>query len=209
MSVPAQRTPVTAVVPVKALDAGKSRLRISTVQRRRLAAAFALDVLAAVRGCALVSDVLVVSADLHLERSLGVPVVPDPGRGLLAALEAGCAQVREDSSVLVVPADLPFLTAGALTVLLQRHARGFVPDREGTGTTLLVQQPGARVELRYGDGSAAAHEALGLPRLEDVPPGLRHDVDRLADLWPLPGEVLGPATKAALRLLAVPERRAG
>lgn len=201
MSVPAQGAPVTAVVPVKHLDAGKSRLALPPEHRRALAGAFVLDVVTALRRCAAVAEVLVVTDDRQLEASLlplGVRLVPDPGAGLRAAVRAGCAVVRPDHGVLVVPADLPFLSGAALDRLLRRHAQGFVPDRDGSGTTLLLLPPGSEVAPQYGAGSAAAHAALGLRRLEQVASCLRHDVDRVEDLRPGPGERLGQVTGRAL-----------
>lgn len=57
-----------------------------------------------------------------------------------------------------------------------------MPDRSGTGTTVVVHQPGSVPATGYGPGSARRHLALGLLALPEAPAGARHDVDTLADL---------------------------
>lgn len=203
---------VTAVVPVKGLDAGKSRLSLPPAQRRELTAAFAVDVVSALTACAPVVEVVVVTGDPDVERllrSLDVRLVPDPGGGLPSAVRTGAAAALPGSALLVVPADLPFLTSEALAHLLHQHDDGFVPDRSGTGTTLLLRPPGSTVDPQYGPDSAVRHALLGLRRLDDLAAGLRHDVDSLDDLVAGPGERLSRCTARVLRRLPDLDRRAG
>lgn len=206
------RPPVTAVVPVKGLDAGKSRLVLPAAQRRELTAAFAVDVVSALRASPPVGEVVVVTGDPAVERLLqpfGVRLVPDPGGGLRSAVRTGSATAGPGSALLIVPADLPFLSGTDVTHLLDRYDDGFVPDRSGTGTTLLLQPPGATVDPQYGQDSAARHARLGLRRLDDVPSALRHDVDSLDDLVPGPGERLAACTAPVAERLSAVFRRAG
>lgn len=213
MSTPAQRAPVVAVVPVKHLRGAKSRLALPVGERRALALAFAVDTVAALTGSPLVERVVVVTTDPDVAsqmRPAGVEVVPDEGDGLREAVLAGCRTAAGPGlGLLVAPADLPCLSSDDVTLLLERHIDGFVPDRTGTGSTVLLRPPGRDIDPQYGPGSAARHVALGLHRLDDVPVALRHDVDTLDDLRSAHRLGLSPRTAAASSRLPVLQRQAG
>jgi 2-phospho-L-lactate guanylyltransferase len=184
-------TTVTAVMPVKRLGAAKSRLELPDARRRALALAFAVDTVTAVAASPMVGDVVVITSDpvvaWHLRR-LPVRLVPDDGGGLDAVVRDGtrvASSWRPGSGVAVFPADLPCLRPADVTDVLTRAAVApatFVPDRSGTGTTVVVHQPGSVPATGYGPGSARRHLALGLLALPEAPAGARHDVDTLADL---------------------------
>ena len=59
----------------------------------------------------------------------------------------------------------------------------FVPDAEGSGTTLYTARPGAPFRPRFGPQSRLRHRQAGVVEL-DLPgvAGLKRDVDTLADL---------------------------
>lgn len=181
---------VTLVVPVKHLDRAKSRLGLPGDLRRALALAFCEDTLRAAIHAVRVRDVVVVTPDPRVHdavRGLPVRVAAERGRGHGAAIIRGwsvAAALHPEAAVAVLPADLPCLRAADLDAVLEEAAAcqaGFVPDLDSRGTTLLIA-PGNRWGLaRYGPGSAAAHDALGLRRLP-ARPGLRLDVDAPADL---------------------------
>lgn len=205
---------VTAVVPVKRLDAAKSRLALPPAQRRALALAFALDTVEALVGCEAVAAVVVVTADPDAGARLrrrGVRVVPEQGPGLVPAVHAGIRAAvawQPRAGVLVVPADLPCLRPVDVDEVL-RSAGGasgaFVPDRSGTGTTLAHHPRGPYGVVavpQYGPGSAARHAALGLRALADAPVRARQDVDTLDDLHDAAVLGTGAATWAALSALA-------
>ena len=207
---PEQRYDVTAVVPVKPLARAKSRLALPVEQRRALALAFALDTVAALRGSPHVGAIVVVTADPDVQRclhDLPVHLLRDPGGGLLSAVTAGCALASArwpTAGLAVVPADLPCLTPGAITRVLQLSQRvdsAFVPDSASTGTTFVVRPPGRRLLARYGPGSAAQHRALGLVCLDDAPHGARQDVDTLSDLQA--AAVLGLGARSAAQVAAL------
>lgn len=200
-------SPVTAVVPVKALGRAKSRLALPEHQRRALALAFAADTLAAVTGCADVAAVLVVTADADiaaLALELGARVLPDHTQSLDAAVAAGvefAVQDHPDGGVLVVPADLPCLRPSDVSEVLRQadpFPVAFVTDREGSGTTMVLARAGEAVLTRYGVGSAQRHTSLGLRSLPDAPARSRHDVDTLADLHDAVELGLGARTIALL-----------
>lgn len=218
MRVPARETGaprVVAVVPVKPLALAKSRLALPDVHRQALALAFAIDTVAALARTTYVVGVLVVTSDQtvagRVEES-GARVTGDCGTGLGAAVREGIRVAsgwHPDSGVAVVPGDLPCLTPADVTDVLVASAadtggRGvFVPDRAGTGTTLVVQSTGVAALTRYGPDSAARHRALGLRALDRAPAGARHDVDTLADLRAAMVLGAGPRTREVAETLGV------
>jgi len=192
------------VVPVKPAGLGKSRLAgfLGPAERAALARAMALDTIEAAAATAGVVRVLVVTADDEVRAAVPF-VVDDPGGGLNAAVRAGVAQASGPVAVLL--GDLPALRPDDLRAALDQaaeHARAFVADAEGTGTTLLTGL--ADVVPRFGAGSAAAHEAHGHVRLA-IPPGstLRRDVDVPADVAAAAALGVGPRTAAVLSGAAV------
>lgn len=199
---------VTAVVPVKPLARAKSRLVLPDELRRALVLAFAGDTVAALSANPFVAGVVVVTTDPEVEQVLGalasVRLLRDDGTGLCQAVHAGSRAASSWSpgtGVLVVPADLPCLVAADVTAVLvagRRTDGAFVPDRSGSGTTLLLSHPGRQVVASYGPGSAARHRALGVHPLDDAPPGARLDVDTVADLRSAVTLGLGPQASAVL-----------
>lgn len=189
------------VIPVKPLDQAKSRLAgLGDDVRRDLALAFLLDVLDAVRGAPDVLGIAVVTSDDgvagRVQNDLGARglVVPDDEpRELNHALHRGASALAsangaDDAAVLALCADLPALTAVAVTDLLAaapRSGPGFVADHTGVGTTAYLAAP-ARFDPRFGAGSRAAHAEQGAADLTTFArPGLRADVDTPEDLWAL------------------------
>jgi len=178
----------------------------------RIALAMASDTVGAALASASVSVVVVVTDDRLAAATLsalGARVVPDaPDDGLNAALRYGAgmaAAQRPDSGVAALSADLAALREGDLTDALDEatgHARAFVTDVEGTGTTLLTALPGHDLDPRFGIESAQAHSRSGAVRLAGGWPSLRRDLDTPADLAVAARMGLGPATAAQLALLA-------
>lgn len=204
------------VVPVKRLALAKTRLGpphgpYGEAARQDFALAFAADVVTAALGCPLVGVLVVVTDDPLAAATLGglgAEIVADsPDAGHNAALEHGAALARSRfhaGGVATLSADLPCLTAGALTAALGQVAdgvRAFVPDASGSGTTLLAAGIGAALGAAYGPGSAERHRRSGAAML-DVPAGLRLDVDTAEDLAGARALGVGPATAALLAALA-------
>ncbi|MBY8870876.1 2-phospho-L-lactate guanylyltransferase [Micromonospora sp. PLK6-60] len=198
----------TVVVPVKRLDAAKSRLRgaLPGVPHDALALALAADTVRAVRACPLVTAVLVVTADPRAGAELaelGARVVPDlPDAGLNAAFRHGAAAAGDGTGVAGITADLPALRPAELAQALAAAQAGppgvrrFVADAPGTGTVLLAAPRGVPLDPRFGGGSAAAHAASGALPLAGAGPSLRRDVDTAADLATAARIGLGPASAA-------------
>jgi 2-phospho-L-lactate guanylyltransferase len=138
----------------------------------------------------------------------GVQVVTDPGFGLLVAISEGLARCDESLPTAVLLGDLPALQPADLDAALlgaSEHHWAFVPDAEGSGTTLVVAQEGLPHSLRFGADSAEQHGLSGYAELEVVSTsGLRRDVDTLEQLDELAHLdaagvlLLGPRTRALL-----------
>jgi 2-phospho-L-lactate guanylyltransferase len=195
------------VVPVKPLSVAKSRLaELGDGPRRELVAAFAVDTVLAVLETPVVAGVLVVTDDVGLARSLtdlGVAAVPDGTSGdLNESLRQGAAEVvrrHHGTAPVALCADLPCLRASDLAAALARAPAAepaFVPDADGTGTTLYTAPDLARFDPRFGPGSRAAHLAGGAVELA-VPEGspLRRDVDTPDDL--VEARALGVGARSA------------
>ena len=94
------------------------------------------------------------------------------------------------------------LTADELARALlsaQAHARCFVCDSEGVGTTMLASADPAELGPHFGERSRAAHAASGAVEIEDPAlPRLRRDVDSEVALWDARRLGVGPATAAVL-----------
>ncbi len=189
------------LLPVKSTSIGKSRIRLDPMRRARLARAMALDTARAAAAATGVRRVLALvedAADGHaLGRIPGVAARRCTASGLNEAIREACAMADvAPGPVAVLPADLPSLRAEELDAALSAAAAvplAVVPDRQGTGTTMLAARVAALLDPHFGPGSFAAHRdggavALAVPAAS----GLRRDVDVLADLR----GVTGPLTRA-------------
>jgi 2-phospho-L-lactate guanylyltransferase len=196
------------LLPVKSPGTGKSRLSsLPDEHRRRLAAAFAADVVRACLATPEVGLVVIVSDDGDFAASLaggGAVTLADPGGGLNAALRHAAAHAhveRPDLQPAALLADLPAVTPRDLGAALARAGtdRGswFVRDADATGTTF-YSAPYDAFEPRFGPGSAAAHVAGGARPMPGELATLRRDVDDLDDLDAAVALGVGPATASAL-----------
>lgn len=183
-------------VPVKSWARAKTRLALPPDVRSRLARAFATDTLRALSASAHVAEVVVVTDNPAAAEELPAGrwrfFVDTGATGLNDALMRAVndAAYADGRAVLAVCADLPTLRGpdvDELFALLGRSAtdtRGaFVSDAHGVGTTVLATADREMFRPAFGEASRAAHSRLGWRDLSDrAAPGLRHDVDTLADL---------------------------
>ncbi|MFI9385615.1 2-phospho-L-lactate guanylyltransferase [Kutzneria sp. NPDC052558] len=206
------RSYLDLVVPVKRLERAKSRLVGAAdggIGDRRahadLVVALALDTITAAAGADGVRDVVVVTSDPMLTavlRAEGIRTVPEAEPGLNEAYRHGASALG--AHVGALQADLPALRSAELAAAIAAAdgKRAFVPDRQGTGTTLLISAPGEPLDPRFGVGSAQAHRASGAVELTGDWPSLRCDVDTESDLSVAAGLGLGPRTAQRFRLSA-------
>jgi 2-phospho-L-lactate/phosphoenolpyruvate guanylyltransferase len=191
------------VIPVKVLALAKSRLTGPAGQRRsEFALAMAADTVSAAVRAETVSVVLVVTDDPDVSDiaiSLGAIVLADtPGAGLNEALTHGADYAGErwpDRGRAGLAGDLPAVRPSELTAALRAAAglgTAFVPDADGTGTTLYAAIPGAQFRPQFGPASRDRHLATGAVEIRtgyigtgDIGTdlaGLRRDVDTIEDL---------------------------
>jgi 2-phospho-L-lactate guanylyltransferase len=164
---------------------GKTRLGHA---REELSLAMLADVLAVATG---VGRTWVVSPD----PVAGATWIPDPGGGQGAAVEAAL-RVMGAGPALVVNSDLPCVTADDLLALASATSPAIAPAEDGTTNALGLPDALLFAPL-YGPGSAERFRAHFEHSVSVDRPGLRDDVDTLADLERL-GERCGPNTRAAL-----------
>lgn len=183
---------IEAVVPLKDVERGKSRLagalaEPERVQLIRAMLARVIEALSTVAGLAR-ANVLTVDPRLvppqadHLQ---------DTGEELNAALAraALARQAAGTNVLLILAADLPFVTPLDIGALLEASRSGSVvaaPDWQDAGTNALAFPLGSGFTMRFGPGSFAAHEAearaAGLAWQIVRRPGLAFDLDEPAQL---------------------------
>lgn len=200
------------VVPVKPPAFGKSRLGgLGDDQRRRLAAAFALDTVAACLAAGSVAQVLVATDDAWFSAelaALGCAAVPDGDTNdLNSALRQAVAEARRrwpDLVPVALCADLPALRPAELDAALGSLVPGcasFVPDAAAVGTTLYTA-PYDGFDPHFGVDSRAAHLAAGALEVRGDLPSVRRDVDDRDDLRQAVILGVGPRTAALASELA-------
>ena len=161
-----------AIVPVKPLRRGKSRLSgvLSENERTILNHNMLVSTLKILSSVGRIDNILVVSRDpaaLTLAREYGARTVLEDGNPELntalsrAALVAKTYRVNE---ILILPADLPLLTKEELENILSHSGTPpevlICPDRRNDGTNLLYTNPEGLINFRYGSGSFKKHLEL-------------------------------------------------
>jgi 2-phospho-L-lactate guanylyltransferase len=195
------------LVPVKNLSSAKQRLAAVLDQpaRTELAQAMLHDVVAAITSWARRPACALVTSDsfaLDLARQYALEVIPDPTNpGETGAIEMATqiCVARGIESTLVVPVDIPLITANELEhIFAQAPDEGsvLVPAADGRGTNAAFRRPANLFPLRFGNDSfkphLAAAQATGKPCKVLQLPGIAVDVDNPEDLHELirrPGEV--------------------
>jgi len=179
-------------VPVKTVERAKSRLSpvLTAAERGALSLIMLEDVLDACLSQPT-WEVWVVSRDeaaLEIGARRGARPLAEEGRSLLEAVRQVEGEVRGRSSRLgIVLADLPFLTAEALSESLEHEAQVVAaPADSDGGTNLLVRRPASVIPARFGRASFAKHRwasrRTGVAFVEARLLELAFDLDRPADL---------------------------
>ena len=187
-----------AIVPVKPLRRGKSRLAgaLTEDERTELNQSLLKHTIETLSGLKEIEQVLVVSRDpqaLTIARNHGARTVREDGQPQLnTALKRATvvAQVYATRGVLVLPADLPLISKDDILELLNRAVDPPVvviaPDRHEKGTNALLISPSGLIEYDFGENSFERHcqQARNAgARLEIVNlPSLGLDLDLPEDL---------------------------
>lgn len=183
------------VIPVRTFEGAKSRLGavLDAEERRDLVERLLRRTVAAALATPGVVDVVVVSPGpevLAVAGSAGARAVLQRSRGLNPALQEARVAISAER-FLVLPADLPTVTAGDLAqVLAAGDAAGhpsvvLAPDRHGRGTNALLLTPPNVIDPAFGGDSRAAHAWLASSAdaaYVEVADILALDVDTAEDL---------------------------
>ncbi len=191
-----------AVVPIKSLAAGKSRLEgaLDRAQLETLCLAMMEDVVAALLASGALDRVVVATPDTaaaDAARRLGAEAFLGPDPGLNAAIESATARLADDGATLVmtvlgdvagaVPGDFARLVdeTRALADARGGAAVGLAAVADG-GTAALVRCPPDAIPAAFGADSAQRHRAAcqsGDVALHELAlASLSLDLDRVADV---------------------------
>ncbi len=158
-----------AIVPVKPLRRGKSRLAqvLSVEERERLNYEMLERTIETLRSVAEIDQVLVISRDqaaLALAREHQARTLQEEGNAELNKVLQRATQVAKAYSacgVLVLPADLPLVTPEDVRAFLDCGGDPpevvIAPDRHHTGTNALLISPIGVIQYSFGPESFQAH----------------------------------------------------
>ena len=178
------RQGVHAIVPVKVLS--KSKIRLSPILdskgRADLTVAILKDVLFALSNARRVESITIVSADKKLRRVAdqfrSEFIWEGRRRGLNRALMLAIKQAVKTgkSAILVIHADLPFVTGREVDEFLVQSSRyevAFNPSKDEDGTNALFLQSSEMMKPAFGKNSYENYVALARTK------GLRYKVVKL------------------------------
>ena len=187
-----------AIVPVKPLRRGKSRLAdvLTSEERTNLNRHLLENTIDTLKSLPGIEHVLVVSRDseaLAMARDLGArTVLENKNSDLNIALARATVIARTYATrgVLILPVDLPLITPEDIQTMLDKVGEPPVvvvaPDRCYNGTNAMLVCPAGLIEYEYGPNSFERHceraKAVGA-RLEICElPSLSLDLDNPEDL---------------------------
>ena len=191
-----------AIIPVRSLTTGKSRLApaVTPEMRSELTKRMLAITLGACRDSAVIDQILVISPDidaLAFAHAIDHEVIgirqSEQSPGLIPALEQArrVGAVNRFDALLILFADLPLVNGDDVAELVGTQGQvAIAPDQNRAGTNGLLMQRGpvdlSEFEFRFGVGSFAAHVAesreLGIePAIVELP-GLGFDLDTPDDL---------------------------
>lgn len=187
-----------AIVPVKPLQRGKSRLSsiLSVTERTTLNQSMLVNTLKTLKSITEIDTVLVVSRDpaaLAIARDFDARTVLEDGSPELNTALRRAALVAKAyyaNQILVMPADLPLVKANHIKEFLALSTNApeliIAPDRRKDGTNALFINPADLIDFYYGPGSfekhlnAAKKSDASIKIVENEPLGL--DLDLPEDL---------------------------
>jgi 2-phospho-L-lactate guanylyltransferase len=157
-----------AVIPVKPLNVGKSRLGgiLSDIERVQLNEFMLHNTIYVLKKVKAIENVLIVSRDkqvLEIARQAGaIALLENENSSLNKALyQATNTLNKYIDRIIVIPTDLPLITAEDVDKLLEQGCKPpvvvVVPDRNNNGTNALLVYPAGSIRYRFGQHSSAKH----------------------------------------------------
>ncbi len=189
-----------AVVPMKSIELAKRRLgTVLDPARRR---AFAVQMLRHVLDTldeAKLGPVYLASDDVALARELGVrPLsgVGDADLNAAATTAARAVQAEGATDLLLLTADLPYLSAADIAALVDagRQSAVVIAEAKDGGTNALLLRPPTAIGFAFATNKPSAKWHADLARRAGIEPaivrrpGLARDIDTSADLASLATE---------------------
>lgn len=187
-----------AIVPVKPLRRGKSRLAevLNPDERTALNKRLLTHTIETLSKISEIEQVLVISRDqaaLSIARDHGARTVQENGAPKLNTALTRATVVAKNYAtrgVLIIPADLPLLTPEDIHTMIDKGKDSPVvvvaPDHRREGTNALLISPVGLIEYEFGPGSFQRHCELALSvgaQLEICElPSLALDMDLPEDL---------------------------
>jgi 2-phospho-L-lactate guanylyltransferase len=191
-----------AIIPVRSLSAGKTRLApaVSLEMRRELTKRMLAITLTACRDSTVIDQILVVSPDteaLAFAHALDHEIIAVPQDrkrpGLLAALDQArhVSVVNQFETMVILFADLPLLNGADVAALIGAPGPVVIaPDQNRIGTNALLLRRGeldpGDFRFQFGEASFPAHvgeaRRLGIEPSIVESPGLAFDLDTPNDL---------------------------
>ncbi len=190
---------IGAIVPLRSLWAGKSRLRgiLQSGERAALIQTMARHVITTLVAHPSIDRVYVLGAERQVcdfaagLGAVGVREKRDVNDRLNLSLDAfiRSPSMTQYKAVMVLHADLPYLTVGSVDALIAAHpfedGAALAPDRHLKGTNGLIMPITRAVCPRFGTDSLRRHidafERAALPVHLAVEPGLSFDLDTPQD----------------------------
>lgn len=165
---PAKSTELVAVVPVRGLPAGKRRLAalLDVSERNALVRAMLDDVVEALAAAESVDRIAIASRDAAARDEaarLGVEFLDQTELklGYNRAVQFAQAALADSDAMLIVPADVPLITADAVDLMVSTAPDGpavVVAPAHNGGTNGLFLRPPDVIAPQFGPMSARAHE---------------------------------------------------
>jgi len=161
---------IWAIVPVKPLRRGKSRLAatLNEDERAELNSQLLAHTLKTLKETPKVEEVLVISRDpkvMAIAHDYGARTIMEDGSAdLNTALKraTAVAKMYTTNGVLILPADLPLITKEDIEKLIdetkgRQRVVVITPDRHKNGTNALLVSPSGIIEYDYGERSFDRH----------------------------------------------------
>jgi 2-phospho-L-lactate guanylyltransferase len=160
---------IWAIVPVKPLAHGKSRLSsvLNSDERMSLNIRLLKKTLQTISHVPEIEKTLIVTNDpkvVEITKSFRFDVcVEENVCGMNRALDRGIGILRKNQvqSAIILPSDLPFVTAREIQVIIkmgvESNAMVIAPDRKKIGTNAIFYHSLERVEFEFGPMSYEKH----------------------------------------------------
>lgn len=212
-----------ALVPLKSLGSAKQRLAntLSSAERRDLMLAMVRDVLTALKQSQRLAGVLIVSQtneSVALAQAFSTERFAESDGGNLSDALTEAASYATDilgaTGVMVIPGDVPLLTASEIDAMLEQHERvTVVPDSDHVGTNCLACSPANCLQFQFDGQSFTPHLESAVranldPKVYESP-GFGLDIDTPQDLTTLLSRDSGSQTGTFLDKSGIARRLKG